>query len=109
MVLCAVSADHTHIKLLEAPHTASAGDRITFPGFTGEAASSAQMAKKKILEKLAPQVKIIFSAYFLYLIVYLSSDKDIYFFLAVILQFFVELALFSTHALYVFYCFNVIH
>ena len=60
MVLCAVSADHTHIKLLEAPHTASAGDRITFPGFTGEAASSAQMAKKKILEKLAPQVWIIF-------------------------------------------------
>ena len=60
-MLCAVSTDHTHIKLLEAPHTASAGDRITFPGFTGEAASSAQMAKKKILEKLASQVgRILF-------------------------------------------------
>lgn len=59
MVLCAVSADHTHIKLLEAPVAAKAGDRITFPGFTGEPASSAQMAKKKILEKLAPQVLIL--------------------------------------------------
>ena len=56
MVLCAVSADHTIIKLLEAPASASAGDRITFPGFSGEPASSAQMAKKKILEKLASQV-----------------------------------------------------
>ena len=59
MVLCAVSADHSVIKLLEAPANANAGDRITFPGFTGEAASSAQMAKKKILEKLASQVFII--------------------------------------------------
>ena len=65
MVLCAVSADHTHIKLLEAPHTASAGDRITFPGFTGEPASSAQMAKKKILEKLASQVWILIFSYLL--------------------------------------------
>ena len=56
MVLCAVSADHTIIKLLQAPAESNAGDRITFPGFSGEPASSAQMAKKKILEKLASGV-----------------------------------------------------
>lgn len=70
MVLCAVSADHSHIKLLEAPGAAKAGDRITFPGFSGEPASSAQMAKKKILEKLAPQVKIL-TGYVLFRILFL--------------------------------------
>ena len=112
MVLCAVSADHTAIKLLDPPANAvgnitvssmcswqhtltvnslirlhipirtvttpptsltnksyynqlthystfpTAGERITFPGFSGEPASSSAMAKKKILEKLAPQVCI---------------------------------------------------
>jgi methionine--tRNA ligase beta chain len=57
MVLCAVSADHSVIKLLLAPEEAKAGDKITFPGYVGESASAAQMAKKKILEKLAPQLK----------------------------------------------------
>lgn len=71
MVLCAVSADHTVIKLLEAPAASNAGDRITFPGFTGEAASSAQMAKKKILEKLASQVFCSETTLFLFILKYL--------------------------------------
>jgi hypothetical protein len=56
MVLCAVSKDHSAIKLVEPPSTATIGERITFPGFPGEPASASQLAKKKILEKLAPQV-----------------------------------------------------
>lgn len=56
MVLCAVSKDHSAIKLVEPPAGAAAGDRITFPGFTGEPASASAVAKKKILEKLGPQV-----------------------------------------------------
>ena len=70
-MLCAVSADHSVIKLLEAPADSSAGDRITFPGFKGEAASSAQMAKKKILEKLADGVSRFFFNIFTFLILFL--------------------------------------
>lgn len=61
MVLCAVSADHSIIKLLEAPASASAGDRVTFPPFPADsvAATPAQMVKKKILEGLAAGVSIL--------------------------------------------------
>lgn len=59
MVLCAVNADHTQIQLLQVPEGAQIGDRVTFPGFPedGAAATPAQMAKKKILEGLAPQLR----------------------------------------------------
>lgn len=58
MVLCAVSGDHSVIRLLEAPEGAQAGDRVTFPGFPADSvpATPAQMVKKKILEGLAPGV-----------------------------------------------------
>ena len=61
MVLCAVSADHSVIRLLEAPASATAGDRVTFPPFPADsvAATPAQMVKKKILEGLAPGVRYI--------------------------------------------------
>jgi len=58
MVLCACNEDHTVVRLLEPPQDAVAGDRVTFPGFTGEPALATHVAKKKILEKLAPQVCI---------------------------------------------------
>lgn len=60
MVLCAVSPDHSVIRLLEAPEGAQAGDRVTFPGFPADAvpATPAQMVKKKILEGLAPGVSV---------------------------------------------------
>ena len=58
MVLCAVNSDHTVIKLLEPPLSAAVGDRVSFPGFVGEPAPAAQLAKKKILEKLAPGVSL---------------------------------------------------
>eukprot|EP00598_Pedospumella_elongata_P006609 CAMPEP_0184977080 /NCGR_PEP_ID=MMETSP1098-20130426/7840_1 /TAXON_ID=89044 /ORGANISM="Spumella elongata, Strain CCAP 955/1" /LENGTH=370 /DNA_ID=CAMNT_0027500025 /DNA_START=21 /DNA_END=1133 /DNA_ORIENTATION=- len=59
MVLCAVSADHSVIRLLEAPVSAAAGDRVTFPPFPADsvAATPAQMVKKKILEGLAPGLR----------------------------------------------------
>lgn len=57
-MLCAVSKDHSVVRLLEAPESANPGDKVTFPGFAQDsvAATPAQMAKKKILEGLAPQV-----------------------------------------------------
>lgn len=56
MVLCACNEDHSVVRLLEPPDSAIAGDRVSFPGFSGEPAAPAHVAKKKILEKLAPQV-----------------------------------------------------
>jgi aminoacyl tRNA synthase complex-interacting multifunctional protein 1 len=58
MVICASNADHSIVKLLEPPANANVGDRVTFDGFSGEPASSAQVAKKKILERLAPDVRL---------------------------------------------------
>ena len=53
MVLAASTSDHSVVSVLEAPFTAMAGDRVTYPGNTGEIASSTQMAKKKIWETLS--------------------------------------------------------
>jgi hypothetical protein len=57
MVLAATSSDHSVVRVIEAPATASAGDRVTYSGHTGEVASSTQMAKKKIWEKLSPDLR----------------------------------------------------
>ena len=60
MVICASNADHSVVKLLEPPVNANVGDRVTFDGFSGEPASASALAKKKILEKLLPEVNILF-------------------------------------------------
>ena len=57
MVLCACNPDHTVVKLVEPPANSTPGDKISFPGYTGEPAPANQVAKKKILEKLAPFLK----------------------------------------------------
>lgn len=58
MVLCACSDDHSVVKLLEPPQDAPVGERVMFAGFSGsEPATPAQMAKKKILEALAPGLR----------------------------------------------------
>lgn len=54
MVLCAVNADHSVVKLVSPPLEAAPGDRVTFPGFDGAPASASEVAKKKVLEGLAP-------------------------------------------------------
>lgn len=56
MVLCSSNADHTNVKLLVPPSNSNIGDKVIFQGFSGEPAQPNQMAKKKIFEKLAPQV-----------------------------------------------------
>ena len=70
MVLCASNADHTAVQLVDPPVTSMPGDRVTFKGFEGEPATPAQVAKKKIFEKLAPDVSRYFdwSCNLLYLI-----------------------------------------
>jgi len=57
MVICACNADHSVVKLLDIPENAKVGERVTFNGFKGEPANSSQVAKKKILEKLAPGLR----------------------------------------------------
>lgn len=57
MVLCASNADHTNVRLLEIPDSANVGDRVSFLGFNSEPAQPNQVAKKKILEKLAPGLR----------------------------------------------------
>lgn len=60
MVLCAVSKDHSVVRLLEVPEGTKVGERVTFPGFPADSvpATPAQMVKKKILEELAPGVSL---------------------------------------------------
>jgi aminoacyl tRNA synthase complex-interacting multifunctional protein 1 len=57
MVVCASNADHTEVKLLQPPPGAKPGDRFSFPGYTGEPITPAQVEKRKILEKCMPLFK----------------------------------------------------
>ncbi|CAN0069129.1 unnamed protein product, partial [Ectocarpus fasciculatus] len=57
MVLCASSADHSVVKIVEPPPGAAIGARVTVSGTEGEPATPAQVQKKKILEKCAPKLK----------------------------------------------------
>mmetsp|Transcript_5190 Transcript_5190/g.7968 ORF Transcript_5190/g.7968 Transcript_5190/m.7968 type:complete len:377 (-) Transcript_5190:103-1233(-) len=57
MVVCASNVDHSVVKLLEPPENAAVGDRVTFDGFDGEPAAPSAVAKKKILEKILPDMR----------------------------------------------------
>ena len=57
MVLCASNADHTAVELVIPPEGVEIGERVTFEGLTGEPEPENKVAKKKILEKLAPDLK----------------------------------------------------
>lgn len=61
MVLCAVAFDHSAVRLLEVPANTTVGERVLFKGFPADSvpATPAQMAKKKILEGLAPKVSCL--------------------------------------------------
>ena len=63
MVLCACNGDHSVIKLLEAGESAVVGERVVFKGYSGEPAAPSAMAKKKLLEKLAPGTNTYFYTY----------------------------------------------
>ncbi|XWS35163.1 hypothetical protein CRYUN_Cryun21dG0102200 [Craigia yunnanensis] len=51
MVLAASNSDHTKVELVEPPKSATVGERVTFPGFTGEA-DDVLNPKKKVWETL---------------------------------------------------------
>jgi aminoacyl tRNA synthase complex-interacting multifunctional protein 1 len=60
MVLCASNAEHTEVKFVEVPASAQVGDRVVFEGDgVGPVVPPAdpnKLAKKKLFEKLAPEL-----------------------------------------------------
>ena len=53
MVLCAATADHSKVELLEVPAGAKNGDRVSFGDLANaDAAKPASVQKKKLLEKV---------------------------------------------------------
>eukprot|EP00537_Pseudo-nitzschia_pungens_P012455 CAMPEP_0172393880 /NCGR_PEP_ID=MMETSP1061-20121228/12304_1 /TAXON_ID=37318 /ORGANISM="Pseudo-nitzschia pungens, Strain cf. pungens" /LENGTH=440 /DNA_ID=CAMNT_0013125095 /DNA_START=39 /DNA_END=1361 /DNA_ORIENTATION=- len=57
MVLCASNADHTAVECMEPPEDAPIGTRIMFEGYDGEPEPENKIAKKKVFEKVAPDLK----------------------------------------------------
>merc|ERR1711957_805619 len=57
MVLCASNADHTVVEFTVPPEGANIGERIVFEGFEGDPEPENKVAKKKIFDKLAPDLK----------------------------------------------------
>ena len=57
MVLCASNADHTAVEFVVPPEGSQIGERVVFEGFEGEPEPESKMNKKKIFEKLAPDLK----------------------------------------------------
>jgi len=57
MVLCASNADHTSVECMEPPADAKIGERVTFEGFEGDPEPENKIAKKKIFEAVAPDLK----------------------------------------------------
>ena len=57
MVLCASNADHTCVEFIDPPPNAKIGERVCFEGFKGEPEPPNKIAKKKIFESLAPNLK----------------------------------------------------
>ncbi|KAJ9555578.1 hypothetical protein OSB04_010192 [Centaurea solstitialis] len=51
MVLCASTSDHAKVELVDPPPSAIIGERVTFPGFTGEP-DAVLNPKKKVWETL---------------------------------------------------------
>mmetsp|Transcript_19654 Transcript_19654/g.24236 ORF Transcript_19654/g.24236 Transcript_19654/m.24236 type:complete len:483 (-) Transcript_19654:46-1494(-) len=57
MVLCATNADHSAVEFVVPPEGAKVGERVMFEGFDGAPEAENKFAKKKMLEKLAPDLK----------------------------------------------------
>ena len=58
MVLCASDPEAGKVELLKVPEGAKPGERVVFEGYMGEPATGNQMAKKKVLEKVLPDLTI---------------------------------------------------
>lgn len=57
MVLCASNDDHTAVEFAAPPEGAKIGERVCFEGFDGHPEAENKVAKKKIFEALAPDLK----------------------------------------------------
>jgi len=58
MVLCSSNADHTKVEIVSPPQGSKIGERVIFEGFEGkDPEPENKVAKKKIFEKLAPDLK----------------------------------------------------
>lgn len=58
MVLCASNSDHTEVKFVEPPAGSVIGERVVFQGIDmKEPEAENKVAKKKVFEKLAPDLK----------------------------------------------------
>ena len=57
MVLCASNADHTGVEFAVPPEGAKVGERVMFEGYNGEPEPENKVAKKKMFDKLAPDLK----------------------------------------------------
>lgn len=57
MVLCAVNEDASVVEFVEPPADAKIGERVMVEGFDGEPASENQIIKKKMLDKIFPDLK----------------------------------------------------
>jgi aminoacyl tRNA synthase complex-interacting multifunctional protein 1 len=57
MVLCASSNDGSSVQFVEPPATAAIGERIYVNGYDGEPATENQILKKKILDKVFPDLQ----------------------------------------------------
>jgi aminoacyl tRNA synthase complex-interacting multifunctional protein 1 len=57
MVLCASNADHTQVQIVVPPEGTALGERVLFDGYSGDPEPENKIAKKKVFEKLAPDLK----------------------------------------------------
>ena len=57
MVLCASNVDHTQVEFVVPPSDTPIGERVVFGGLEGEPEPENKIAKKKILEKVLPDLK----------------------------------------------------
>jgi len=57
MVMCASNADHTKVEFAVPPEGAEVGSRVMFDGYSGDPEPENRVAKKKIFEKLATDLK----------------------------------------------------
>jgi len=57
MVMCASNDDHTKVEFAVPPEGAQIGERVMFEGHDGEPEAENKVAKKKMFEKLAPDLK----------------------------------------------------
>jgi len=56
MVLCAASEDGSKVEFIEPPADAEIGERVMVEGFDGEPATENQIIKKKMLDKIFPDL-----------------------------------------------------